>query len=328
MNTIDIIGGGLSGLIAAHALPSSFVYEANKRGQMHNAVLRFRSEAVSQITGIPFKKVLVRKGIYAEGGWHAPTISIGNQYSQKVLGLVDGERSIWDIDPVYRWIAPHNFYDLMVDRLVIEGRISFETPASLVDVEQPTISTIPLPVAMAQLDIPNPGIEFDYSVIFTLKFKLSGFKNTYQTVYFPSARHGLYRASITDNWLIAEFVHTTAPVLPDHNGDMTAVTWQNELAQAFRFGPDDRYALANALADQEMGKDRIRRQQYGKIDPIASSTRQALLFHITAKHHIYSLGRFATWRNILLDDVVNDVEQIKAMMAHDDYQHKLERGKQ
>jgi hypothetical protein len=55
-------------------------------------------------------------------------------------------------------------------------------------------------------------------------------------------------------------------------------------------------------------------QRYGKIVPLEDVARKRLLFALTQQHDIYSLGRFATWRNILLDDVVDDIAVIKRMM--------------
>jgi hypothetical protein len=55
-------------------------------------------------------------------------------------------------------------------------------------------------------------------------------------------------------------------------------------------------------------------QKYGKIASIDDAVRKQLLFALTHNHTIYSLGRFATWRNILLDDVVNDIAAIKRLL--------------
>ena len=54
-------------------------------------------------------------------------------------------------------------------------------------------------------------------------------------------------------------------------------------------------------------------QKYGKIAPIDDAQRKRLLFRITHEHGLFSLGRFATWRNILLDDVVDDIAVIKRL---------------
>jgi hypothetical protein len=55
-------------------------------------------------------------------------------------------------------------------------------------------------------------------------------------------------------------------------------------------------------------------QKYGKISPVEDAVRKQLLFQLTHEHNIYSLGRFATWRNILLDDVVDDIGAIKKLL--------------
>ena len=41
------------------------------------------------------------------------------------------------------------------------------------------------------------------------------------------------------------------------------------------------------------------------------------------KYGIYSLGRHATWRKILLDDVVGDIERIQSMMKTSAYDRML-----
>ena len=60
---MDIVGTGLSGLIAAHIWPNANVFELSPSPiEQHKALLRFRSDVVSQVTGIEFKRVKVRKG--------------------------------------------------------------------------------------------------------------------------------------------------------------------------------------------------------------------------------------------------------------------------
>ena len=59
------------------------------------------------------------------------------------------------------------------------------------------------------------------------------------------------------------------------------------------------------------------KQSFGKIAPIDAAIRKNLLFRLTHERNIYSLGRFATYRNILLDDVVADIGHIKRMLVSD-----------
>src|SRR5690606_13136758 len=116
-----IVGAGLAGLVAAHAWPNSPLLEAAPSpGPMHKALLRFRSEAVSNLTGIDFRRVQVRKGLWAGGAFRAPDIRLANLYAQKVLGaagLGSGERSIWNLAPVERYVAPDNFYERLLEQV-------------------------------------------------------------------------------------------------------------------------------------------------------------------------------------------------------------------
>ncbi len=60
---------------------------------------------------------------------------------------------------------------------------------------------------------------------------------------------------------------------------------------------------------------------------MSDAPRKALLHHLTITHGIYSLGRFATWRNILLDDVYEDVFAIRKMIHQSHYDVNLERSR-
>lgn len=316
----QIIGAGLSGLIAGHIIPDAQILERNPIGQMHNAVLRFRSDIVSQTTGIPFKKVIVRKGIWLDAKFIQPNIAVCNAYSKKIFKTVEADRSIWNIDPVERWIAPQDFYERMVKKLQGEKRLWFGNKVDLEALIPGTISTAPLPVMMKALSITEPVIDFQFQPIYTMKIYLGEFSGIYQTIYYPTECHGLYRASVTDNELILEFTKDT----------FEEKLWIVDLLDSFSITPEMNSIIHDMLIEAECEpagkKDRqVKTQEYGKIMPIDGATRHALLLYISAKWGIYSLGRFATWRNILLDDIVHDAERIKEMMVMDDYQTKLQR---
>ena len=101
----------------------------------------------------------------------------------------------------------------------------------------------------------------------------------------------MYRASITGNTLIAEFVDAA-----------TDPAYDMQLLER-SFGID--LGAATPLPAVE--------QKYGKIEPVDDAARKQLLFRLTHDHGIFSLGRLATWRNILLDDVVDDIAVIKRL---------------
>ena len=109
MTTPTIVGAGLAGLIAAHAWPQATVLEAAPKPRAgHRALLRFRSEAVGRLTGIEFRRVTVRKGIWADGAYQHPAIRWANLYAQKVVNRLAGDRSIWNLETSERFIAPED----------------------------------------------------------------------------------------------------------------------------------------------------------------------------------------------------------------------------
>lgn len=293
-----IIGAGLAGLIAAHAWPQAQVFERMPEPtQQHRALLRFRSDAVARLTGIEFRKVRVRKGIW-HSGYRAPDIQLANMYAQKVGAGLSGDRSIWDISPVDRWIAPDNLYDQLVDN--VRSRVRWDCPYDFTD-ENPlthdqrgVVSTMPLPELLNELKVPHPnGTTFKHAGITVRRYIVEG-ADLYQTVYFPSPHHSLYRASMSGATLIMEFV-----------GERAALhQWAGieEACHAFAIEP-------SRCSEQER-----RDQRYGKIVGIDDATRKGLLLTLTQYFGVYSLGRFATWRNLLLDDVVQDIDVIKRLM--------------
>lgn len=294
-----IVGAGLSGLIAAHMFPQAEIIEAASAPvERHKAVLRFRSTAVSDLTGIPFREVTVRKGIYVDGKFVEPTIALANAYSQKCLGRIEGERSIWNLAPVKRYIAPEDFYWQMHDRFV--DRISYGTGF---DYDRPCISTAPMHVALDALGVPYEGVEFAYKPVVVRRYRVENC-DVHQTIYFPGCNSPLYRASITGDLIIAEL---TA------EADESALFWlQQDLKLAFGLGDRRLTPLEQPT-----------KQRYGKIAAIDSGARKALIARLTSEHGVFSLGRFATWRNTLLDDVVADAAVVKRLIHASDYERKL-----
>jgi hypothetical protein len=47
--------------------------------------------------------------------------------------------------------------------------------------------------------------------------------------------------------------------------------------------------------------------------------RKEFIFKTTVQNNIYSLGRFATWRNLIMDDVYKDIQVIKKLMNQSNY---------
>lgn len=298
-----IVGAGLAGLIAAHAWPSASILEATPAPRaMHRALLRFRSDAVANLTGIQFRKVRVFKGIWSENRFAPPSIRVANQYAKKVVGRLAGDRSIWSLDPVDRFVAPDTFYEQLVE--AASQRTFWDTSADLATMRPGIISTAPLPVALQALGI-EPELNFERAGIMVVRCRVKG-ADVFQTVYFPDEETPMYRASITGDTLIIEAMIN----------DVAAKDWL----------PRALVLVARAFAAEVTQVIDVVEQKYGKIVPIADTDRKRLLFSLTHQRGIYSLGRFATWRNILLDDVVQDIHVIKRLMTSHLYDVKRRTG--
>ena len=308
-----IVGAGLAGLIAANAIPNTEIYErAPEPTETHKAVLRFRDLGVSRLTGIEFESVTVRKGIWHEGAFVEPSIKLGNLYSRKVIGKVLS-RSAWNVDSVRRYIAPEDFYTRLVeslgDRILWGTDVDFNT---IRNSPAPVINTSPLPIVIEELGYEiRDAPKFEYASISVKRYRVPG-ANVHQTVYYPTHEHNLYRASITGDLMICEFnadERTGPGQLPTFDNERA---WYADVLSSFGLGSGD-------LKREE---DQVK-QRYGKIAPIDEGMRRTVLQRLTEDYDIYSLGRFATWRNILLDDLVNDIAIIRRLLTSSGYERRL-----
>src|SRR5581483_7591945 len=157
MNII-IIGAGMAGLIAANMLRRHKIkiVERNKSlPNNHTAVLRFRTTAVSDATGIPFRKQTVYKGLYDPQEnriRNEATVEDMNRYSMMVSGTLS-ERSILNLQPGQRYCAPRDFVHQAARNICIEFGQNV-TPHDLNGGNNldAIISTIPMPMMMKMFD--------------------------------------------------------------------------------------------------------------------------------------------------------------------------------
>jgi len=308
-----IYGAGMAGLLAGNMLRrfNPVIFESQSElPNNHAALLRFRSDIASKATHIPFKKVKVDKLISCDNEIHdRPNLKFTNMYSEKVTGKIMG-RSINNLDPVERYIAPPNFIELMSNGVKIEYGTALD--AGSLEYDGAVISTIPMNIMMDIVKWPDKP-EFNYSTIWTISGEIERPHTcVYQTIYYPDPDFPFYRVSITGNTIIAESTF-----------NVRDFGW--ELSQLLRedFGIISSETSNCSRLDFESNLQ-VKEQKYGKLLPIDEKSRKEFITFLTDKYNIYSLGRFATWRQILLDDIVKDVNIIEQMVeCRDDYSRKL-----
>lgn len=302
---MNIIGAGLSGLICGALNAQAHIWERNDPSFIeHRAVLRFRTDNIARALGLSFRKVTVRKAIWYNGKEVAPTPRLANLYSRKARSVI-AENSIWNIASAERYIAPQDFHAILAD--ICGSRIEWLRSVSEVELNElaesgPIISTIPLPALLSILHI-NWAHRFEYAPIWVDRYTVPRC-DVFQTIYFPHPALRLYRATLTGELLTLE--GTGALSFEDTTVAMKAL----------------------GLDEVELEpKEANHKQSYGKIAPVPDGHRKGLLHTLSVERNIYSLGRFATWRNILLDDVYEDIAAIRRMMSLSQYDANLERSK-
>lgn len=294
-NKITIIGAGMAGLLAANMLRRhdlSVLEKSSSLPENHSALLRFRSLSVSDATGIPFEKVTIDKGLWdGEKVVNSPTLAHTNAYSLNVTGGELHPRSIRDLSSDVRYVAPSDFVAQMAKHVPI----TFNSDVSRPRYDHPVISTIPMPVMMRLTDWPDAP-EFNFKPIWTIKAQmLSPESKVYQTLYNVDASNW-YRATLHGQELTLEFAFD--PIQIPGNPE-NICEWAMEC-----------FSVRGATFTDAV----IKHQKFGKITPISEEVRVAFILHLTDKWNIYSLGRFATWRPLLLDDLVKDIKHIEAMI--------------
>lgn len=293
---LHIVGAGMAGLLAANLLrrQNPVVFEAQSSlPDNHGALLRFRSDIVSRRTGIPFRPVTVHKAVKTASGLRTyATLRDHNEYSLKVTGRIL-PRSILSLESVQRWIAPPDFIERLAEgvREIYMGH-SYTYGGEA----EPTISTIPMPTLM---NIKGGGItlNFQHKEVWSSSIVIPRKEvDVFQTIYYPQpCDEEYYRASITGNRLTIEYAGWP-PDLPlkAHLYDVLSDFGLGEYV-----GPDD-------FPDPD-----VKYHKFGKLLPLDDDFgRRAFIVAMTDRYNIYSVGRFATWRQILLDDVVHDVDMV------------------
>lgn len=306
-----ILGAGMAGLLAASMLRrmKPVVCEAQPTlPNNHAALLRFRTDACSKAANIPFRQVQVEKALVWNGELRSTgDIKLNNLYSRKVAGAISN-RSILNLSGGTRYIAPDNFIEMLAASAQIEFGRPFGTKQLMerTPESEPLISTIPLPYIMELTGWDPEG--FESRPIWALNVRVQSC-NVFQTIYYPAPGLPYYRASITGDRLTLEYL--AEPGCPEADAAVVAAD----------FG---------ILSEHLLGKPILKFQRHGKIVPAKDDRkRRGFITMLTEKYRIYSLGRFATWRPLLLDDLVSDIQMIERMIeSRDGYEQRKVEARQ
>lgn len=300
--SLKIIGAGMAGLLAANMLRHHnpvVIESAPSLPNNHSAVLRFRSSVVSDVLGIPFRKVNMIKA-------HLPwmnAVADSLSYAYKNTGTYRSDRSIISsgIETHERYIAPVDLIEQMAKGLDIK----FEQEWSFSNADERVLSTIPMPTLMQALAYPQKEqVEFNYRDGINIRSFVHNC-DAYASLMIPDPVYPFSRVSITGQELIVEipFQHKT-----DFNDNWGATHATQDKAMNLA-------KVAGSLLGlnvDDVSLPTWHRQRYQKITPINDRQRQDFIYWAsTATNRAFSLGRFATWRpGLMLDDLVQDIRLI------------------
>lgn len=301
----------MAGLLTANMMRrhSPIVHERQaKLPNNHEALLRFRTNAVETATGIPFTKVSVTKAIFYNGQFVEPNLKVNNLYSYKVTGEYHN-RSIIDTATVQRYVAPANFISMMAKSCNIKYDSEMTLGAISGGDGEPIISTIPMPALM---NIVGWRCEESYTAtpIWSVWGTLNTPSSICQTIYYPSLDVPYYRASITMDKFIIEFKCDPRSVIEGRTTgyDQAAVSTAPYVEECL-----DNFGISGGFKDIN-----VQLQPYGKLVSNNPAEARRFVMAMTDQFSIYSVGRFATWRQILLDDVVHDINLVDGWITDRD----------
>jgi hypothetical protein len=207
-----------------------------------------------------------------------------------------------NLHPSKRWIAPDDFLAKLAGKVSIE----FNTAVELGLIEEAKrdgvvmINTIPMPIMMKLVGWKSVP-EFKKQPITTISGRIvRPHTNVYQTIYYPSVESEPYRASITGDRVIIEYLGSSAPT-KDVEAELTSIARNH-------FG----------IFVHDLAVEGSTTQPFGKLLPINEADRRQFIVSMTDFYGMYSLGRFGTWRQILLDDVVHDIQMVEKFMRDRD----------
>lgn len=320
-NNLIIIGAGISGLIAFNFFKkyNPVIIEKNTEREFglnnHSALFRIKDSRIPLLLGLNARKISISKSIYSSREFHEkPTIKMANEYSIKTNGTISKRSILNESDNGIRYLINK---EELIKEFIKRYKYHCHFGCKLINIENKMIT----------VDIKDKGLQnFNYNncinttrvdnllqltgnklkvtnknfkilPIYTANIKLKIKCNVNQTVYIPDRDEIIYRMTLQENKLIIEGTKTII------FGDIISLS--NSI-----FGLRECDFDFNSLKYEEM--------KQGKIREIEENNRRNIIFNLTKNYHIYSLGRFAIWKNITTNDLMQDCEIIERFINFSD----------
>jgi hypothetical protein len=315
---ILILGAGLAGSVAAGALSSfkPIMIEARPGRDTpvdgHYAVMRMRSPDIGKYLGCELEKVHAEKWVLWEGKLYDKcTPQMNNLYSYKAYDGEIGYRSIMDLGEKERYLLPvrsfSSYHDIRYGEKVVgignqdfKRFLTTEAGAGKGNIYEYDIliSTIPMPSILEVTGLTYHSDKFEAFPIYTATFLLKKPTNVYQTIYVPQSDHITTRVTLSGKVVIFESSED------GYCGEEDSI--DAECIELLKY-----FGLSRGHVDSwKFGS-----QPSGKMVPIDDSVRRLTIMALTEEYNIYSFGRYALWKPIRADNLVDDIEKIKRMIT-------------
>lgn len=295
-----IVGAGIAGNLACKALSYAHpsIYEAKKIGgaglSNHHAIMRIRNPDVSKYLGCRIRKIKVKKAILFGGKlFDKSNLMLNNLYSMKLYDEI-GDRSLNDLDDCTRYLIDHIpeekniFYDHEIASISNNTAHFKNGKKCNFDI---CISTIPLPKMLSVCGM-DSSENFSAHPISVVRSKLNIKSNVNQTIYVPDSNYDAYRITLQEQDIIMETISVNKEKME-----------QDFISLVNFFGVNKFDCSGMSFHEQKLGK----------IISIDDGKRKGLIGKLTKEFNIYSFGRYAIWKPIRIDHLLDDVEIIKKL---------------
>jgi hypothetical protein len=169
----------------------------------------------------------------------------------------------------------------------------------------PVISTLAMPIMAKILGIESPVSFSSGKKVRVIRYRIYN-ANLNLSMYYPSPSTPVYRASVMKDIMSVEMI----------DSEVTEENLETALQEVFE----------SLGIDTDDVKQLDHGTQLGKISyNVDNRVRKNWIYRLTNEYWIYSLGRFALWKNILQDDVYDDARKIREFIEsgthYDFYKH-------